>query len=198
MSVHLIIKDLDTWPKPVVEIPDISAAIIRRGFVDDIKFVPFNEDARDLLGMLVRWTHKHVYGTETEHVAVCYNENVDPWLQRLICCKEMVHIFEMGDQATNSRQAVSALLDGLFPNGSGMVLADVFRRQTLRDSLAVYQATSLMFPQAHRDGLEKRVAQGGLSLSEVAAELDVPVFWAETLFSEEWKKGIAVTSSMFG
>jgi hypothetical protein len=197
MSVTVLIEDFVNWPKCVVEVTDIASAIVRRGFVHSIDFVPFEEDPRDLLGMLVRWESRYSYGTTTEHVAVCYNVNVEPWMRRLICSKELVHVPENGDAKTNTPEAVKALLDSLFPSDPNRVVLDIFRRQAQHENYALYQATNLMFPAAHRTKYQSQIESGALSLEQVAAKFDVPVFVAETILSQEWKAGESGTLGFF-
>jgi len=197
MSVTFLLEDFCNWPHYVVETTDISSAIVRRAYVNSVNFVPFDESPQDLLGMLVKWEHCHPYGTVTEHVAVCYNLNTPPWLQRLICAKEMIHILENGEAETSSREAFSALLDSLFPGDTERALIDIFRRQALHEHAAIFQATNLMFPMPHRERCREKLAKDEMSLAEVASHFDIPEFFAETLLSPEWASGEKRTLPLF-
>jgi len=180
-----------------VEITDIAKVILQRGFVNSIDFIPFDEDPRDILGMLVKWENRFLYGSVTEHCAVCYNSNVADWLQRLSCGKEMVHILDGGSARTNTPESVNALLDSLFPSGGERIVLDIFRRQERHEHFALYQATSLMFPRSHRSHYSAKLTDGQMTIDDVAAEYDMPVDAVGSILSQQWFSAEDTTLPMF-
>ena len=179
----------------IPSIKDISEQVTEMGVIDKITFFPFEEDPGVLLGMLVRWSQKYPYGAETYHSAVCYNKTVPPWLQNVICCKEILHIFDAPDIITDTRELVEELLSRLF-NGDGpfivgpsvVELANVFDLQGFYDELAVLQAFSIVFPKGLLDKILNELDGSEIDMEEAAKKLCVPASFAGFLLSPKWIK----------
>lgn len=177
-------------PTPLSSVRDQIKSIYD---IDGILFIPFAEAEIDLLGMLVRWKQLGLYSLPTKHCAVCFNENADPWLQRLICCKEMINIFDDPIGITKTRDDVNGLLDGLFglnPKafGNDFVLTNVFHAQTYFDERALGQAMVVLYPPDYLEDKREDIAKELSSVAKIAAELRVPDEIAEYLLSESWKQ----------
>lgn len=169
-----------------VEIPEVAAAIREMGFVDHIVFKPFDEDPEHLLGMLVRWTSRYAYGGEVTHAAVCYNQNVCPYEQRLICCKELVHILDPKPFTVSTKEGVSDLIDRLL----GKLIVDeitILDAKATFDRAGTYQALAVLFPQGYRDNFITEIDAHNMSIGRISEILELPSAYVQLVLSDEWE-----------
>jgi len=99
-----IIERLSTIDKLPVEVTDVRDVIIGSGIQDKIIFCPDNKmDCRKLLGAYYQYTTRPtIYGDPQFVSLIVFSSNQDVDWQRMICCKEMVHILDDEAEKTNT------------------------------------------------------------------------------------------------
>ncbi|MEZ5752286.1 MAG: hypothetical protein R3D60_10075 [Paracoccaceae bacterium] len=169
-----------------IEVEDIAAAIIRLGVADEIHFVPVAADPATIHGAFVRFRYHPVpYGDPVWVTHIPYN-SADPLdLQRVVCCKEMMHIFDSDLERTDTRTEVPEFMDKLLGplTTEDFGLADYMAS---KDKLAVYMCLPLLFPKAALQVAREAVKDRSRTPEEIAEWAKLPLRLVNLMIQEDW------------
>ncbi|MDE0275572.1 MAG: hypothetical protein OYH76_06725 [Defluviicoccus sp.] len=169
-----------------VEVSDVADAIIRIGNQDRVEFYGVDRDPAVFLGTFARYRRRpKVYG-EPEFVSqVIYNRNLSIAWQRVVACKELVHIFDPEGEWTNTPDQVSGLMRNLLDSpedgGDAALLG-----MAAADQLALFPAAGLLFPEAARTHALEAMAAGSATIDDVVRWARMPAGIVQTVLSENW------------
>ncbi|WP_439543273.1 hypothetical protein [Hyphomicrobium sp.] len=95
-----------------VEIDEIRDAIVKLGMQDEIVFIGNDVDPGQIWGAIYQYTKAiAVYSPPEFHTIIGYNTRLPiPW-QRVVCCKELVHLFDRKEERTNTPEHVKELAE---------------------------------------------------------------------------------------
>lgn len=169
-----------------IEVSDIKDAIIECGFQDDIIIVPEETDPKELLGVYYQYTtHPKVYATPILTSLIIYSSKVCIEWQRLICCKEMMHICERGFEQTKTQKDVSALLERLLKPLSTEEYG-IVDLMAGNDKLALYKALGVLFPVPAREQAIEALGNGSKTESDIAKWVCLPVSLVQLVLLPQW------------
>lgn len=170
-----------------IEVEEIALKINEMGLQDEIYFFPADIDPRKLRGGVRQFRPVPVpYGDSQWTTHIAYSKHLDLGWQRLICAKELVHIFDPGVARTNTEEEVSQLLEKLVGplSTEDYGFADL---QAAKDRIALYQALPLLLPKAYLDTARRAVADGLRTPQDVASEAVMPLRFVTLMLSSDWE-----------
>lgn len=188
MSIAELVRAFDVRKDVPVDVNDVKAALIERGVRDVIWFWSVDINAEVLRGQLVHWAQKHdapkaVGEGEFRGVAdIYYAESLTPDWQRLVCCKELLHIIDPENARAAIPEVVARLTEKIslppdLQNGLKDGLA------ALTDRVALLQATAVLFPWRARELIKNA---GNLSIPEIAKLVDLPERYVAAVMDDDW------------
>ena len=187
MSVRQLIDYFSIRTILPVSPNEVRDRIIEMGFSDEIHFIPSPLNSTILLGMHHSYIYRNgVYADPTVRVDITYDSIQPTALQRLVCCKELLHIFDTNTQKTTKRVDVNKLISDL---SNGMKALDSFSGwsiHSLVDAITVLRAVAILFPMAARDTLIEPLNSGKISLSQISIYADLPEEFVTLVMSQSW------------
>lgn len=186
-------EDRDVFP---IEVAEVAEVLIQLGCQDEFHFSPEKMDTGKLRGAFYQYkSHAVPYGEPILHTIIVYAEGVDvPW-QRVICCKELIHVCDSAAARTNSPEEVAELMDkllGLVSN-EDYGLADFMASV---DRLALYQALVVLFPLKMRTTALQAIAASKATEEQIAQWASLPLPLVKLVLSEEWPEVCEVLTSV--
>ncbi|MFA5957025.1 hypothetical protein [Hyphomicrobium sp.] len=191
MSLIKLIEHFAHIEELPIEIDEIRGAILDLGIQDGIKIAGRSADPAKVWGAFYQYTtHAAVYAQPDFHTLIVYNEKLPiPW-QRVVCCKELVHIFDRAEERTSSVEAVAALTAKLL----GPMSSDDFGYDdimALKDKTALYECLPLLFPQAAREKARLAIEEGRHTIKSISESASLPVPFVDLILSDAWPSLIA-------
>jgi hypothetical protein len=169
-----------------IEIPEVRDEVIRLGFQDRIIFSGQDADPGKCRGVFYQFTTRNgVYADPVMQTLIVYNSRLTvPW-QRMVCCKEMVHLMDRRVEQTRTSDEVQGLLDKLLGPFSteDYGIADLM---AAHDRLALYQALPILFPDASRADALAELAAHRKSKAEIVEWAALPPVLVEMVLDESW------------
>ena len=133
-----------------IEISEIRNVVIGLKVQDNIIFSGEDMDPAFCKGAFYQFKRKTGVYSEPELVSlIVYSTHLTiPW-QRMVCCKEIVHVLDKQESKTDNKAEVIALVDKLLgPLSSEDYGKADFSAST--DRIALYQGLAILFPPAAR------------------------------------------------
>jgi hypothetical protein len=146
-------------------------------------FAPFEEDETLLGGMINRWSVTLGWDDEPTIInKIFYNRRMPPEMQRLVVCKETLHVFDPSVAITDSEADV----DDLIKHMSRWPLDLSPTPAEFEDRLVTFQALAILLPWGAREALLSIPKERRPSETEIAALARLPVGYTALVMSEEW------------
>jgi hypothetical protein len=187
MTIKALTKFFETFQNVPFEIEDVRDQCVESlGIQDEIILHKENMDPDFLLGILVRYTKRIAPYKEPKRCAlIIFNGNIPIEYQRLACCKELVHLFDVPPLVTNTRDSIITLI-GHLTGGLNITTPEPGDWQAIKDKLALYQALAILFPHEAREDLMPFYANGTISDAWIAEYFCIPEEYVEFLMSDKW------------
>lgn len=169
-----------------IEVQEIADAIIGAGIQDEIHFVDVDADPAVIHGAFARFSyHKAIYGDPIWVTHIPYNSRDPLKLQRVVCSKEMIHLFDSDIERTDTPEEIYELIDKLLGplTTDDLGLADLM---AAKDKLAVYQCLPLLMPKAALQVARDAVAKGIKTPEEISEWAQIPVGLIHLMLQKEW------------
>ena len=181
-----LIKYFEDRTELPVEVEDIAAAIFKLGFRDNIHFFDISADLSRIRGTFYQfWYRPGVYADPLMITLVPYNKNDSLEWQRVVCCKEMMHIFDSDLERTDTKEEVPEFLDKIL----GPLSTDdygVADFMAAKDKVAMYQCLPLLLPSAAIQIARQAVADEILTIEDVARKASMPASLVGIMLEKEW------------
>jgi hypothetical protein len=196
MRTSELIKEFADRTTLPIDVNDVLACLREHKHDDEVEFIGVTIDADVLLGAIkVFYASNGVYDPDpTRMVNIYYRREETTAWQRMICCKELVHLLDPPDAHTNAPEDIERLAEkiGLPPEMQDPT-SDGFAANV--DRLAEFRATALLFPLAARNLLMAPYKAGTIRLAEIAALADIPSRYVGFAMSDYWDEvhGILVS-----
>lgn len=185
MLKELIERFKDHTELPI-EVEEIAAEIKALGFQDEVHFYDVGADPAQIRGAFYQFTHRPgLYAEPLLVTLVPYNANDPLEWQRVVCCKEMMHIFDSDLERTDTEEEVPEFLDKLL----GPLSTDDFGVadfMAAKDKVALYQSLPLLLPKAALQIARQAVREGEKTADEVAEWARIPVILVRMMLEDEW------------
>ncbi len=187
MLIQNLAKNFETRVKLPIEIFEVRDAVVRLGIQDSIIFSGEDMDPANCRGAFYQYTQRAVVYGEPELVSlIVYSQHLTiPW-QRMVCCKEIMHVLDKQEGKTNKKEEVVALAEKLLGplSSEDYGLAD-FMAAT--DRLALYQGLAVLFPLAARTQALDKVKKTK-TVAEIAEWASVPEPLVNFVLDPAWPK----------
>lgn len=182
-----LVEELNGTETLPVEIPTIRDALVRMGIQDRIVFCSDGEmDPLVLRGLYCQFTRRPTLYGDPERVSlIIYCAKLSANWQRMICCKEMVHILDADMEKTATDEAVVGLLNRLLGPLSTEDF-NVFDIMATKDRLALYQSIPILFPMAARERALWDIEHQKKTPQEIADEACLPDWVTPIVLSPQW------------
>lgn len=202
MSIPKLMEFFSTFRRVPVEIPDIIDQITEEYKVaDTIKLVPFTDDTRALNGVHSR-TSRIVGNKVINEIHIPYDSSIPLDEQRITCCKELIHIFDVHPFHTKTPEGTVGLIKALI-NKNSRAKIGTFPLGAAKDLVAFHQAAGILVPEEMREEIAEHFAKELLDPGQkdkiidfVATEFCIPVEYAGQVMLPEWPSLWRVFSAM--
>lgn len=188
MSIAKIIRHFEGIGKVPISLEDVLKQIKTVVLDEKVEIKGVDEPADVLRGFHYRYyVPPHPDSAlMPERVAVAAYSLQQPlaW-QRLVCCKELIHIFDREPICTSSREQVVRL-------GQKIAGGDKFEEvngeniQSFFDELAKYQALAILFPFGLREEIIGLYQRHELSVERISEWVQLPPEMTRIVLSEGW------------
>ncbi len=188
MSVSQLIRHFEALgriPVPMQEVVDA----FRKSLLDSgLQVKGVNLPANVLRGTHYRYHHEPSSGSAVmpgKMAMVIYSVQQDLGWQRLVCCKELIHVLDSSVVRTETKDDVIQL---------GHKLTEKDRRykesgdlQWFFDDIAKYQAVAMLFPFGLREEVMGAYTAKRISDEMLAEAVQIPEEYVRTVMSDHWK-----------
>lgn len=186
MHVTELIKAFDATDTLPVDVNDVLGCLRKNGVHDNIEFIGVDLKPDVLLGTIkVFHVRSIMYGEPERWVNIYYHRGWTPDWQRMISCKELVHLLDPASAYTSAPDDIQRLADKIgLPPEMQDPSADGFA--TNIDRLAEFRAAALLLPATARELLLPLYKDGKLKLTDIARMADMPSKYAGFVMSDSW------------
>ncbi len=168
-----------------IEVNEVADALIKHGIQDSIIFSREDTDPGKIRGIFYQYTTSPGVYCQPDFVTlIVYSSNVDLAWQRLICCKELIHVCDARIEKTDTQQEVSDLLEKILGplSTEDYGLADMMAAV---DKIALYQALAILFPAAARDSAREQLSNQK-TIEDIVKWVALPKQFVELVVSDDW------------
>lgn len=171
------------FTKLPIRIDDIRDQALGYDVVDEFQFIPVGIDPKILLGMHRMYVEDRPDGSKHKIAQIFWSSHIpDVSLMRLVCCKEVLHIFDEDSHTARTTQAVDRLIDLIVvPPSSGITASE------LSDRMGMLHALMVLLPRDALEIIRPKYEAGGMSVEDVARLADIPESYARLALSPTWK-----------
>lgn len=187
MVAHIIEAVSQTTKMPV-EVSDVAGIMVQNGIQDEIEFYGVERDPAVFLGTFRRYCRHDVPYGEPQFVSqVIYNSNLPLAWQRVVACKELVHVFDPESEWTRAPDQVTALMESLLDSPEELSDAAILG-MALTDRFAIFPATGALFPDAARTEALQAIESSSVTIDDVARWVDLPRNLVQAVLTENWPR----------
>jgi hypothetical protein len=189
VSVAALIRTCAAWETLPVDVEDhVKPEFLKFGVKDQIWF--FSDPKLNpsiIRGEIQHWEWWD-WRPETEPIRVAditYAAQMPHEWQRLVCCKEMLHILDPEGTRVTRPEDIDKLVEKIILPSD---LQDPFNDgiHALTDRVAITYAAAILFPLGAREILIQPFLDGRLPLAKVAELAELPPRYAAVVMSESW------------
>ncbi|MEL6582787.1 MAG: hypothetical protein AAFQ36_03050 [Pseudomonadota bacterium] len=172
-----------------IEIQEICDALVQMGYQDDIRVVGKEMDTTQLFGTYAQFTEPSggPYSDPRWVSLIVFPSNESFEVQRIVCAKELVHVCDANVVKTSDPGDIMELASVL----TSKAATGDEPRMTMRaanDILAQQKGLMLLFPKAARVIARQKVADGEMSVEDLADKLILPLATVEDMLEDDWDK----------
>ncbi|MDR3494243.1 MAG: hypothetical protein P4L82_06540 [Ancalomicrobiaceae bacterium] len=184
MTIAALLRFVDEQTKFPIHIDTIIDWIKDHGLQDEIELCPADLDSAKLLGMFYQYIkHPGVYADPVRVTQIVYAAGLSPELERLVVCKELLHIFDKPEERVQTSTQVDDLISGIILRTFGASKDAVFN-----DVAGPFLALAVLIPPAARKRFMLAIEGGQLTADEVASFVNLPYphvsIWLEKTVDE--------------
>ncbi|MBY3524918.1 hypothetical protein HFN72_02825 [Rhizobium laguerreae] len=188
MDVRDLIAHFSVAEIVPIDVQDDVVVLLQQHTNFDVFFWPMPDEVIDVgiyRGMMVQW-EDIPFGDEQirTHISVQYANSLPTSWQRLICCKELIHILDAIEHRVSNELALNRLIEKIVLPPDMVDVADGAR--VWSDRLAIWKALAILFPWATRELYLAPYQDDKISLAEIADEVDLPIEYVALVMDDSW------------
>lgn len=186
MKTSDLIRHFATREALPVDVNDLLPVLRENGTDDEIEFIGVDLDPDILQGKIKIWHRRDgLYGEPVRMANIYFHRGHTIDWQRFVCAKELMHLLDPPAAQTRTHDQVHELAEQI---GLPEYMQDATQAgfATNIDRLAEFRAAAILLPYAAREHLLKPLADGRLSLSDIAEMADIPRKYAALVMSPGW------------
>ena len=184
MSVSKLLKSFAARHFAPVEVSEVLKEVRALGVQDEIKFFrDVDLDSGVLHGFLHR-TKKDEEGSVSYRSVITYGK-MGHERERLISCKELVHILDPKAHRVGTKEQVAHLVSKIV---LPLELQDPFSdgEKVWNDRVAILEALALLFPLQARENLYAKYMAHQLTIPQIAERMELPPEYVATVMNGNW------------
>lgn len=186
LTIADVIRHFSIRAEVPVEVDEVVELFVSTGIKDHIFFWSIESDVEILRGKMKHWEYPTPDGAIVSCLDVDISKNLDERWQRLVSCKELLHLLDplgarVSDASTYGRLVEKVILPAN--------LQDPFTdgHQVNSDRVAELQATAVLFPIAARELLHGPYQAKKLSIEDIVRLVDLPPRYVAYVMSDVWE-----------
>lgn len=174
-------RDKEDFP---IQIDEIVSWLTSNGFQDEISFYPVEMDSKTLRGVMTQYTRRDgVYGEPKLITDILYPKSANACWERMICCKELMHLFDTPLEKTKTSEQIDKLTSSLTSPAGKDSSPDYFA-----EGIAIYRALLLLAPIEIIERLRPHYDTGAKQDYDIALFLRIPEHYIGFLFSSAYMR----------
>ena len=189
MTVSALIRTCSQWDWLPTDVDThVKPEVIKLGVTDEIYFWADSKLNPEILrGEIQHWDYPE-WSPRIDPVRVAditYSQQMPHEWQRLVCCKELLHIIDPIETRVTKPEEIDHLIERIVLPAD---LQDPFTDgiHALTDRVAIIYAAAILFPLASREILLEAHSKKKLSIPKIAQIAELPARYAALVMSETW------------
>ena len=190
MSLQKLISHFQQTLEFPIKIEDIRKWILDNNYQEEINFYAVEVDEEVLRGVFKQYVRRNgMYGDTVLVTDIGYAASLNLCWQRLVCCKEMVHIFDRIDSKTYTAEQIDKLTFNLTSPSSQL---SPYPKDLQSETLALLKALQILAPLPVIENLKDSYNDNTKSEYDIAYFLRIPECYINFLFSPHYSEICAV------
>jgi hypothetical protein len=190
MSARKVSQHFDGVGKVPVDIKDVLKWINAHLMDEVINIHGIDISADSLNGGIVSQTmpqkpHPNSAVRPWKQHTIAYRTQLSMEMQRLVVCKEVLHVFEPPSVRTNDQLKVLALAEALMVKNGGE--PGEGQAAALADNISKWNAVTVLFPFGYWEECFKAHKEGAMTLDEIADALEIPRSYVAVTMTDGWR-----------
>ena len=184
LTIPELIRLFSTRESLPVQVDDVIDEFRKHGIKDEIYIWQVEADTDLLRGKIKHWDWEHD-GNKTCVADIDISKNMDVRWQRIVSCKELLHMLDPPEAQVKSEDEIDHLVEKIIlPAGLQDPVSDGYHVNT--DRVAELQASAVLFPFAARNLFLKPFQEKKLPLAEIIRLTDLPPRYVAYVMSDIW------------
>jgi len=152
----------------------------------EFKFAAVEIDADKMLAMHRMYQEIDSNGNPYRTAVIAWSSSIrDESVRRLVCCKEILHVFDDDTHTAQTLDAVNSLLDQVVVPPSSGILATTASAES--DKNGMLHALMILLPRDSLAILKPMVEEGQIGVEDVARLAEIPEPYARLALSDVWQ-----------
>lgn len=186
MSVSRLIRAVEGVGRVPVSLDDVVHRV--RGLVPDerVSVIAVDIDPSLLRGLCV--TLREDDGamlTRIKHSRILFSSQMSLPEQRLVCCKELIHVLDADPVRTSSHGQILPLAERM-AHGHTNNLKGPDDVKAFVDAMAKWQALALLFPYGFYEQIYPHFKAGRVSNTAIASYVGLPQVYVDVVLTDTW------------
>jgi len=183
MSISRLVRSLATLDEPPVDLDEVVRWIKDNGFKPEIRFRPTQRFIK-LGGVYER---NILDGSNADVVDIWFNNTLPPFWDHLICCKELLHVFDSDEASISTKKDADSLIKsvGAFSLEQNLEQAATFVGRDLGNLIL---ALVVLVPMHLLLRYESPYHSEKLSINEISVCFKIPAEWIGLVFNNFFKQ----------
>lgn len=182
-----IFQHFSCYTELPIKMEQVREYIYLKQLVDRILFHPVDRDPTILKGMLYTTKDKPPYFTGERITAnIAYSINLSTSFQRLVICKELLHILDNGNLVVNVREDADRLISEITLPSSVSIDWANHHAGTNSDKTTELLALAILFPRDSITELRPLFEADKIGIEEIAALTLIPESYIPLTLSDVW------------
>jgi Zn-dependent peptidase ImmA (M78 family) len=181
---------------PPIDVDEVVTYLREHGVKDEINFVAADLNTEILRGHIFHFVIPQAMYRDPIFCADIYyaKSQTKDW-QRLVCCKELLHILDPEEQRVKNKEELRRQFERI-------VLPAEFQdpikdgEKVTSDRVATYLAVAVLFPWATRELFRPSFQAGKLTLEDIARAVDIPVRYVALVMHDRWERFVSLMKEL--
>lgn len=190
MSVAKIARRFEALGKVPINIKDVIHAVNELLFDEYVCVHAIAMNPGAVQGICYQSRPKIMDGSAirpmNEH-RVIYNSNLPVDSQRLIVCKELIHVLDPESMRTKTRDGVVHLIEKIRSKTKSIDTGSPDDLRVMIDKFAEWQAVAILFPFGYWEEAFALFKQNKLTIDKIAAVLQIPAAHVAATMTDDWR-----------
>lgn len=191
MAIGRVVRHFEGIGKVPVDLKDVVALVRELVPGETIRVRGVNVAPNKLKGTCYRYAiddSKILVPRQVSYIV--YSNQLDPYWQRLVCCKELVHILDPNPILTTTKEKVVSLIERVrkdLADNHALTRTDSNAFAALFDQIAKWHAMAISFPFGLWEEIAPKVTSGEFTAEQVADWVELPLDHVRAVLDPEWK-----------